>query len=209
MKHEILRDFSKNFEITGFLPKDVVNFFNIHGHQKTARHSSLVAQEAKKIALLSNEDPEAAFKAGWLHDISAIFPNEERITIAKALNVIPLEEEKVFPLIIHQRISEVMAADIFGITNIGILSAVGCHTTLKKDATKLDKVLFVADKIQWDQEGKPPYIEALLNSLEISLDMAALSYLEYMWNRKDQLVVIHPWLKDAYKQLSQKGKSDA
>ncbi len=204
MQYEILRLVSKNFERSNQIQKDVVNFFALNGFQQTARHSGLVAVEAKELALRFGENQEAATVAAWLHDISAIFPNEKRISVAKALDIVPLPEEEIFPLIIHQRISEVMATEIFGIKDQKTLSAIGCHTTLKKDATNLDKILFVADKIRWDQDDNPPYLEELLRALEISLDMAALSYLEYMWERKDKLIVVHPWLREAYEQLSQK-----
>ncbi len=39
-----------------------------------------------------------------------------------------------------------------------ILNAISCHTTLRKHATKMDLVLFVADKIEWDHNGTPPYL---------------------------------------------------
>lgn len=201
MKHEILREVSRNFEITGLFPKDVGDFFNLHGHQRTARHSGIVALEAKKIALRFDENQEAAFKAGWLHDISAIFPNEQRITVAEALGIKPLHEEKVFPLIIHQRISQVMAQEIFGVTDQVVLSAIGCHTTLKKNASRLDKVVFVADKIRWDKDGDPPYLQELISALDVSLDDAAFYYLEFLWNKRGQLKTIHPWLVEAYQQL--------
>ena len=38
------------------------------------------------------------------------------------------------------------------------LDSICCHTTLRKHATKMDLVLFVADKIEWDQNGTPPYL---------------------------------------------------
>ena len=206
MKYEVLRKAAENLKISGQVQNDVISFLALHGLQHTARHSSLVAVEAKKLAKQFNEDEEAAAAAGWLHDVSAIFPNEERIAVAKALDIELLAEEEAFPLIIHQRISEVMATDIFGITNRAILSAVGCHTTLKKDATTFDKALFVADKIRWDQDGEPPYLEKLMKALQVSLDMAALSYLEYMWQRRHELAVVHPWLKEAYEQLAEKDR---
>ena len=148
MKYEILKQVSKDFERSGKIQRDVIAFLGMLGFQQTARHSGLVAVEAKKLALRFGEDPDSATTAAWLHDVSAVFPNEQRIAVAKALDITPLPEEEILPLIIHQRISKVMAEDIFGITNSAILNAIGCHTTLRKDATNLDKVLFVADKIQ-------------------------------------------------------------
>lgn len=50
-----------------------------------------------------------------------------------------------------------MAEDLFKITEPEILNAVGCHTTLRSKASLLDKVLFVADKLEWDQTGIPVF----------------------------------------------------
>lgn len=150
----------------------------------------------------ADADPEAAEIAGWLHDISAVFPNQERIAVARELGVEVLPEEEMFPMIIHQKISKVMARDIFMVTDQEILDAIGCHTTLRARSTLLDKILFVADKIAWDQAGTPPYIEDLMFNLEKSLTQGAFSYISYLWERKDALKVIHPWLKEAYEDLA-------
>ena len=61
-------------------------------------------------------------------------------------------------MIIHQKLSKVIAKEIFKVDDEEILNAICCHTTLRKHATKMDLVLFVADKIEWDQNGAPPYL---------------------------------------------------
>jgi len=206
---KVLNAAMKGFERSGNVSRDVAFFLRLHNQSATIRHSEKVATEARQLAVCFGEDEESAMTAAWLHDISAIYPNDKRIIVAKALGISPLPEEERFPLIIHQRISEVMAQKIFGITNTAILSAIGCHTTLKKDASKLDKVLFVADKIYWDQASNPPYLDRILSALKISLDMAAVSYLDYMWAQKEKLAVIHPWLREAYMQLSNENKYES
>jgi len=108
-------------------------------------------------------------------------------------------------MIIHQKLSVVLARDIFYVTDTGILSAIGCHTTLKASASRLDKVVFLADKIAWDQDGKPPYIKKVTAALEESLDAGVRVYLNYLWERRDQLLVIHPWLIEAHEELMKMG----
>lgn len=71
------------------------------------------------------------------------------------------------------------------------------NATLKATASPLDKVIFVADKIAWDQEGKPPYLGEILKALEHSLDAAALVYLDYLWEQRETLPVLHPWVVEA------------
>ena len=63
-----------------------------------------------------------------------------------------MEAERKFPMIIHQKLSRVIAKEIFKVEDEEILNAICCHTTLRKHATKMDLVLFVADKIEWDQK---------------------------------------------------------
>ena len=189
---------------TGDLQFDVANFLRHHNHTDIAAHCLAVAKETRRLARAYNEDEEAGFQAGLLHDISVVFLAEERGEAAKRLDIEILPEEKVFPLIIHQKLSAYMAKEIFAISNHVIVNAVGCHTTLKANASIIDKSLFVADKIKWDQQGTPPYLKDILLALDSSLDEAAFCYLNYMWQKKSQLRVIHPWLREAYIDLGRK-----
>jgi predicted HD superfamily hydrolase involved in NAD metabolism len=181
---------------------DSVALLRHHGYPQTAGHSVRVAAEAQRIAARFGADIGAAAIAGWLHDISAIIPNSERVAWAEALGIDILHEERTLPMIIHQKLSARFARDLFAIRDEGILSAIGCHTTLRAGATLLDKVVFVADKIAWDQSGDPPYLDAIIAALDRSLDAAVLFYLAYLWELRDTLRVVHPWFVDAYDELS-------
>ncbi len=190
-----LRPFSNN--IAEYVPY----FLNHHGFPKTAIHSQNVALKARELAEQFGADADKAETAGWLHDVSTVFPSSERANIARELEIEVLPEEHTFPMIIHQKLSVVLACELFGVKDSEIWSAIGCHTTLKRDASLLDKVVFVADKIAWDQEGKPPYLEDLLAGLEKSIDHAAFVYLDYLWQMRDTLRVLHPWTAEAHAQL--------
>jgi len=200
--HELLINLASGFTPTGSLNKDVPTFLNSHKLPKTAAHCQAVANKAREIALQFGEDENAAEAAGWLHDISAVIPTSERAQAAGKLGIPVLPEEAAFPMILHQKISVELAKEIFGVDHQAVLSAVGCHTTLKANASRLDMVVFTADKISWDQSGNPPYLEAVLAGLEKSLDAGVLVYLTYMWERKDSLQVLHPWLAAAYTEIS-------
>ena len=187
--------------LTGNIAGDVPTFLTHHGRPDTAAHGAAVAAEARRIAALAGADVDAAETAGWLHDVSVIFPSEQRAVIAEQLGIEVLPEEAIFPMIIHQKLSAVLARAIFRIEDAAILSAVGCHTTLKAGATLLDKVLFVADKLAWDQPGHAPFHDDMRAALDHSLDQAALVYLRYLWERRTTLRVLHPWAQAAYAEL--------
>lgn len=200
--HPILAHLMVDMDLTGNLRADMVAFLNQHGLPETAGHCSSVGSEARRLALHFGENVAQAEIAGWFHDISAVFPTEARATIAQQLGLEVLAEEVQFPMIVHQKLSAIIAQHCFGIDDSAILSAIGCHTTLKAQPSRLDKVVFVADKIAWDQPGKPPYLVDILAGVDQSLDEATLVYLRYLWSKRAELKVVHPWFVAAYQELN-------
>jgi predicted HD superfamily hydrolase involved in NAD metabolism len=199
----MLDDYIGVFRSTGKIVDDVPGFLALFGHQKTAEHCSAVASKAKELAKKYNSDASKAEQAGYLHDISAVIPNEKRIEFARSQSMKLLAEEIQYPMIIHQKLSVILAREVFGVTDNEVLSAVGCHTTLKAKPTLLDKVVFLADKIAWDQDGNPAYLSKIIEAMDKSLDTAVLEYLNYLWERRSQLKVIHPWLVESREFLLQ------
>lgn len=198
----MLASLGRSLALTGHLSKDVSRFLAEHGQVHTAAHCAQVALQAGKLAERFGVSTSHAKTAGWLHDVSVVIPNEKRVGVALENGLEVLPEEEKLPMIVHQKLSALMARKLFQINDAEVLSAVGCHTTLKADASPLDKVVFVADKIAWDQPGTPPYLGELEKALESSLDAAALVYLEYLWERRDDLPVLHPWVAAAHRQLT-------
>jgi predicted HD superfamily hydrolase involved in NAD metabolism len=196
-----LAELAAGVQLTGAVAQDAALFLTHHGRPDTAEHCGAVAAEARRVAELAGADAAAAETAGWLHDISVIIPNQRRIAAAEQLGIEVLPEEATFPMIIHQKLSAVIAREMFRIEDAAILSAIGCHTTLKAGATLLDKVVFVADKLAWDQPGHAPFHDEMRAALGRSLDQAALVYLRYLWDQRASLRVLHPWAQAAYFEL--------
>ncbi|MCM3783472.1 bis(5'-nucleosyl)-tetraphosphatase (symmetrical) YqeK [Neobacillus mesonae] len=198
----IFKNLTYKMIFTPDLKTNIYQFLISNNCPKTADHCMQVGTESRRVAALFEANQEQAEIAGWLHDISAVYPNDQRIPLARELGIDILPEEERFPMIVHQKLSKVMAMEIFNIHDKEILEAVGCHTTLRAYSTQLDQVLFVADKIAWDQAGDPPYLNELEKALEVSLPQAAYCYIRYLWERKNTLKVIHPWLQEAHEELS-------
>jgi len=202
MEHDNLQWLSEGFSLSGDMARDASAFLLRWQKPGTAQHSEQVAHEARRIARLHGVDTASTEVAAWLHDISAVFPGPRRAQVARELGVDLLAEEEGFPPIAHQKLSVVVARAVFHVHDPVILSAIGCHTTLKAGASALDKTVFIADKVAWDQPGTPPYRDALLTALNESLDGAALVYLRYLWEHRATLPVVHPWMVQALADLS-------
>ncbi|MDG6143849.1 bis(5'-nucleosyl)-tetraphosphatase (symmetrical) YqeK [Lactococcus formosensis] len=187
---------------TNQLKQEIETFLLEKECYATYNHCITVGDYAEEIGheFLNEAEREQVRIAGYLHDISAIYPNNERIFVAEDMKIELFKEERQFPMIIHQKISRIMAQREFGIQDEKILSAISCHTTLKKKFSKVDLVLFVADKIRWDQEVQPPYLKEITQALNYSFEAAAFSYIDYIL--KNDIKVIHPWLLEAYEFLN-------
>lgn len=201
-------DLARGVALSGRQPQDLQAFLLFHKAPNTLAHNLRVAQAARELALRFAIDPLQAQLAGWLHDCSAVIPAHARLQTAAEWKVPILPEEAAFPLLLHQKLSVVITKQVFGIHDVEVLSAVGCHTTLKAGASPLDKVLFVADKLAWDQPGSPPYLPALEVGLRHSLERAALAYLDFLMEtlqRPTGSGVLHPWAQAARLELLNAG----
>ena len=197
----LLSSLVDGLSLTGQVEQDVPRFLEQHIFPGTARHCAAVAAEAERLAQRFEVDPGAARTAGWLHDVSAVI-GTDWLQAAEELGVEILPAELIYPNLLHQKISAVLAREIFGVTDPAVLAAIGCHTTLRPGASQLDRVVFVADKLQWDQPGRPPYEAEMFAALEGSLEQGAWVYLNYLWEKREQLVVLHPWAEAAWQELS-------
>ena len=179
----------------------IKNKYLKHHKENTLRHVEEVAETAVWLAEIYKLDVAKVRLAALLHDISAIMNPQEMYEIVKArdFEIDPAEEK--YPFLLHQRISRIIAQEEFAIGEKEILDAIECHTTLKKNASMYDKVIFIADKISWDQKGLPPYYDELKRKVVASLDDACYFYIKYQFDN-NLLLMPHQWIKEAYEDLS-------
>ena len=139
------------------LEERITETYLLNNRPKTLKHVQEVADTCVRIAEQYGLDREKCRIAGLLHDIGAVMKPEDMVDYTISCGI-PLDEaEKMYPFLLHQRVSRMFAEDVLGIKDEDILSAVECHTTLKSSPGKYDMALFIADKLSWDREGIPPY----------------------------------------------------
>lgn len=170
----------------GFLTPVTENFLHAFG----------VGKVSFDLALKYGEDPQSAFIAGCLHDLGGAVPNNDRVEVAESLGIELFEEERKIPLLVHAKLGRYFARTLFDIQNVDVLDAILYHTTCIDNASTLVKIVFLADKIHWDRNGIPPYLNGLLKALEISLDQACEYFIRWLWD--SELYIVHPFLLRSY-----------
>lgn len=189
-------------ELSGNIENDVRSFLNLNGKHKTFTHVSNVAQTCAELAKIFNLDVEKCKISGYLHDISAVISPADMLLYAEKKNMTICEAERKYPFLLHQRMSRVVSEQLFSINDIDILSSIECHTTLKNTPSQYDMVLFIADKLAWDQEGIPPFYNEVCDALKHSLEMACYVYMKYMNDNGKVLcphtnwILAFEWLKE-------------
>ena len=178
------------------LEERITETYLLNNRPKTLKHVQEVADTCVKIAEQYGLDREKCRIAGLLHDIGAVMKPEHMVDYTVSHGIQLDEAEKMYPFLLHQRVSRMFAEDVLGIKDEDILSAVECHTTLKSCPGKYDMALFIADKMSWDREGIPPYFNEVERGLQLSLESASLAYITYSL---DNGMILHPhrWLLEA------------
>lgn len=190
-------DYINSIEKTGDFTKDVCELLEINNKNHTKKHVLEVAKTSLKLADRFHLDSEICYKSALLHDISSIIKPKDMIVIANENNMwLDISEQK-YPFLLHQRISKLIAFNYFDITEKDTLSSIEYHTTLKRKPSKYEMVLFLADKISWDQDGEPPYIDIIEEGLSISLENACKNYISYIYEN-NMLLCPHKWMNEAY-----------
>lgn len=190
----LLARYLEPYDPSQSIPSYIESTFRKHQHQDTWQHSLKVAEQAVILAERYGADSSIAQYAGYLHDLSTLFTDQEKYELSQQLGIEIVKEEQQVPYVLHQKLSSWLASEWFGLDDPDLLSAIKCHTTLYPELGLMDRILFVADKCSWASEHSAPFIHQMKAASEHSLDEAIIVYLDYVWQQREQMV-IHPWLQ--------------
>lgn len=115
-------------------------------------HSVNVSQMALKLAKKYGENEGKAAIAGILHDITKEMPDEFHLKLFKENNIKLDEVEKRAKKLWHAISGPIYIKNELHIDEEDIINAVRYHTTGRKDMSKFEKIIFVADFISEDRK---------------------------------------------------------
>ena len=140
--------------------------------QERYAHSEGTAEAASRLAKVHGEDADNAYLAGLLHDIAKELTPLETEKYSEGVS----QEEFSFAPTVHQFIGANVARSFLGIEDSDILNAIRYHTTARPLMSVLEKIIFMADKIE---DGRSyPEVDYLKKLAESSLDKAVYETLK-------------------------------
>lgn len=126
----------------------IINLLRGMISKKRLAHSLGVSETAELLAEKFGCDPRRAALAGLVHDCARDLDDEELLKRAREAGIQASYEEKICPLLLHGPVGAVISRNHFGIEDEEVLRAVAVHTTGAPEMSPLDKIVYIADKIE-------------------------------------------------------------
>ncbi|SCW39101.1 nicotinate-nucleotide adenylyltransferase [Ruminococcaceae bacterium YRB3002] len=111
---------------------------------KRLLHTLNVGLLSARLADAHGADIDKALIAGCLHDCAKEYPIDEQLRMAQSVSGDLFIDEKL----LHSPAGAYVAREMFGVTDQEVLDAITYHTTGRGGATMLDKIVYLADKIE-------------------------------------------------------------
>jgi predicted HD superfamily hydrolase involved in NAD metabolism len=143
-------------------------------------HIEGVVAEARRLAHLHGADEERAALAAWGHDIARALSPAELLAEAHRLGLAADPAEDQAPILLHGVIGAAILSRDYAIDDAAVLAVARYHTTGRAGMSILEKVVFLADKVEASKVRARPALARVRELADHDLDAAILEYLEQM-----------------------------
>jgi predicted HD superfamily hydrolase involved in NAD metabolism len=165
-------------------------------------HMRSVSGLAGELATRWGADPHDAELAGFLHDVARAETPARLLTLAADLGVPVNPVEAEAPLLLHGPVGSLQALERHPWVTPDIAQAIRWHSTGRWGMGLLEKVVFLADKLEPGKSGHYQGLRGLSDLAHRDLNAAVLRYLDWLVNHlleRGQLV--HTATLDAHNWL--------
>lgn len=136
-----------NIEEKENLLKQIMQDLKIALSEKRYLHSISTMKKAKELAKKYNQDEQKVMLTALAHDIAKEMSKEEYIEYSRQNNIHLDETDNIENIALHGRIGANIVGKKYGFTE-EMQDAICYHTTGKANMTLLDKIIYLADKIE-------------------------------------------------------------
>ena len=136
-------------------------------------HTAGVMRTAVALAHRYGLDPEKVRLAALLHDCAKVSKEEQK----NLADIYGMDTAQYASAVLHGPLGARRARQEYKITDEAVLQAIAVHTVCRAKMSDLDKVIYLADKIEPSREYEG--VEKIRAAAEIGLDEGTLACIEY------------------------------
>ena len=111
-------------------------------------HTLRVVDEARKLAQIYNIDMDKTVTAALLHDCAKFLDKKNLLKMANDFDIILNDIMSNNQELIHGPLGAKIAEHKYNIKDSDILNSIQYHTTGRKDMSRLEKIIYIADYIE-------------------------------------------------------------
>jgi predicted HD superfamily hydrolase involved in NAD metabolism len=152
-----------------------------------AEHVIRVLDEAHRLADAHGLDRQPITIAVLAHDLLRAHSEQRLLGIAAEQGYELDPADRIAPILLHGPLAVAILQDRYGVMAADVLGAVAYHTTANEGMTPLQKVVFLADKIEPEKLARHPEVSRVAALAEQDLDEAMLVYLDFHLQRAASL----------------------
>ena len=146
-------------------------------------HVQRVLTEARRLAERHGVDEARAVVAALGHDLLRAHRPAELLRQAEAAGLTPSDIERANPILLHGALGAHLLAERFGVDDAEVLAAARNHTTARAGMSVLERLIYVADKIEPEKARSDPALAAARLLADESLEAAMRRLLDWHVSR--------------------------
>ncbi len=135
-------------------------------------HVLRVVEEARRLARRHGLDEDRAVIAALGHDLARADSPGDLLKRAEAFGIGVLDVERAEPILLHGPLGARLMAKRFGITDADALAAAHHHTTARAGMSAIERLIYVADKIEPHKAREDAALAQARRLADASLDAA-------------------------------------
>lgn len=144
-----------------------------------AEHVMRVVDESARLAEIHGASKADMRVAALGHDLLRAHSNERLLQIAVEQGYACDAVDGAEPVLLHGPLAVPILQERYNVLDADVLGAVAYHTTAHAGMTLLQKLLFLADKIEPHKRSRAAAMERVAELADGDVDAALLAYLDY------------------------------
>ncbi len=156
-------------------------------------HLHRTAKLGRELSLLHGVNDEKVFVACIAHDIAKKLDVNEMLQESKLNKLTISYEEENSPILMHGPLAASWLEKNFKCNDQEILDSVFFHTTGRPYMSQVEKLVFLADKVEPNKVERTPDLQEVLDLCFLDLDAAIVKYIDMKIQQLlNQGKIIHP-----------------